>query len=90
MPVLSPHTIVNFNGDTLFVDADKQIVGLDVEGIVGDNQRYANTRSKYIDNRLAKLDLTMLNYGLITSIYFYQYLTLDYLLHIYSHKRRAI
>ncbi|HPX85006.1 MAG TPA: hypothetical protein PLR16_07080, partial [Bacilli bacterium] len=55
---ISPHTIVNFNGDTLFVDADKQIVGLDVEGIVGDNQRYANTRSKYIDNRLAKLDLS--------------------------------
>ena len=55
---ISPHTIVNFNGDTLFVDSDNQIVGLDVQGIVGDNQRYANTRSKYIDNRLAKLDLS--------------------------------
>ena len=49
---ISPKTIVNFNGDTLFIDANNQLVGLDLTGIVGDNQRYANSRSKYIDKML--------------------------------------
>lgn len=55
---VSPKTIVNFNGDTLFLDKNNQIVGLDVAGIIGDNQRYANTRSKYIDGLLQKVDLS--------------------------------
>lgn len=55
---VSPKTIVNFNGDTLFLEKNKQIVGLDVAGIIGDNQRYANTRSKYIDGLLQKVDLS--------------------------------
>lgn len=55
---ISPKTICNFNGQTLFLDSNNQLVGLDVEGIVGDNQRYANTRSKYVDKVLSALDLT--------------------------------
>ena len=55
---ISPKTIVNFNGDTLFLDSNNQLVGLDVEGILGDNQRYANTRSRYIDRALDGLDLS--------------------------------
>lgn len=55
---ISPKSIVNFNGDTLFIDSDNHISGLDIEGIIGDNQRYANTRSKYIDNELKTLDLS--------------------------------
>ncbi len=55
---ISPKSIVNFNGQTLFLDSNNQLVGLDVVGIVGDNQRYANTRSQYIDKVLEKLDLS--------------------------------
>lgn len=55
---ISPQTIINFNGDTLFVDSDNQISGLDLEGIIGDNQRYANSRSKFIDYKLKDLDLS--------------------------------
>ena len=55
---VSPFTITNFNGDTLFVDADNQVSGLDLEGIVGDRQRYANSRSKYIDRALKDMDLS--------------------------------
>lgn len=54
---VSPNSIVNFNGDTLFIDSNKELVGLDVAGIVGDNQRYANSRSKRIDRRLSQFDL---------------------------------
>lgn len=54
---VSPKTICNFNGDTLFLDSNKQLVGLDVAGIIGDNQRYANSRSLYIDKMLNSLDL---------------------------------
>jgi len=55
---ISPTTIVNFNGDTLFVDSDNQVSGLDLVGIVGDNQRYANSRSKLIDQALKGMDLS--------------------------------
>jgi len=34
---LSPKTIINLNGDTLFLTKDKQLLGLDLVGIVGDN-----------------------------------------------------
>lgn len=54
---VSPKTIINFNGDTLFMSSDKQVCGLDLTGIVGDNQRYANTRSYYIDEDLRKQDI---------------------------------
>ena len=46
------------NGDTLFIDSDNTLQGLDLTGIIGDNQRYANTRSSYLDNRLKDLDLS--------------------------------
>ena len=49
---VSPFSIVNFNGDSVFMSHDKNIVGLDLVGIVGDNQRYANTRSLHIDRQL--------------------------------------
>ena len=55
---LNEKSIINFNGDTLFLTTEKNIAGLDLVGIIGDNQRYANTRSYYIDNRLQQLDLT--------------------------------
>ena len=55
---ISPNAIANLNGDTLFISNDNKVVGLDLEGIVGDNQRYANTRSYYIDEYLRKQDLS--------------------------------
>lgn len=55
---ISPKTIVNFNGDTLFIDSNNQLVGLDIAGIIGDNQRYANSRSEYIDRSLTEMDLS--------------------------------
>ena len=55
---VNPNSITNLNGDTLFISDENKIVGLDLEGIVGDNQRYANTRSIYIDEALKKVDLS--------------------------------
>lgn len=54
---VSPKGILNFNGDSLFISSDKQLMGLDLTGIVGDNQRYANSRSYYIDEDLRREDL---------------------------------
>lgn len=54
---LSNRAIINFNGDTLFMSSDKELDGLDVTGIIGDFQRYANSRSKYIDPAFKELDL---------------------------------
>lgn len=53
---INPHAIVNFNGDSLFISSEKQIVGLDLTGIIGDNQRYANSRSICIDEDLKTYD----------------------------------
>lgn len=55
---ISPKSILNLNGDLLFVSSDNEVVGLDLVGIVGDNQRYANSRSKAIDKKLHELDLS--------------------------------
>ena len=55
---VSPHSIANLNGDTLFVDSDNTLQGLDLTGIIGDNQRYANTRSAFLDNALKNYDLS--------------------------------
>lgn len=55
---ISPKSIVNFNGDSLFISSDNNLVGLDLTGIIGDNQRYANTRSYYIDEDLRDKDLS--------------------------------
>lgn len=55
---INPKAVVNFNGDTLFIDSDNTIQGLDLTGIVGDTQRYANSRSLLIDKELKKADLS--------------------------------
>lgn len=55
---ISNKSIVNFNGDTLFLSHDKSLCGLDLTGIIGDNQRYANSRSYYIDKDLMNYDLS--------------------------------
>lgn len=55
---ISPNSILNFNGDSLFISSDNQLVGLDLTGITGDNQRYATTRSYYIDEDLRNQDLS--------------------------------
>lgn len=54
---LSNRAIINFNGDTLFMSSDKELDGLDVTGIIGDSQRYAYSRSKYIDPIFKKINL---------------------------------
>ena len=55
---VNPRAVVNFNGDSLFISHDKEVVGLDLTGIIGDNQRYANSRSYYIDEELKNHDLS--------------------------------
>lgn len=45
---------INLNGDALFFSSDKQVVGLDIEGITGDSQRVANSRSHFIDKELSE------------------------------------
>lgn len=54
---LTNKAILNFNGDTIFLSSDKQLDGLDVEGVLGDTQRYANSRSYFINPLLKTLDL---------------------------------
>lgn len=55
---ISPQTICNFGGDTLFLSEDNRIEGLNIEGIIGDSQRQASTRSAYIDKAIEKQDLS--------------------------------
>ena len=55
---INPYAVLNFNGDSLFISNENQVVGLDLTGIIGDNQRYANTRSYYIDEDLKHYDLS--------------------------------
>ena len=55
---VSPKSIVNFNGDTMFVSNENNVVGLDLEGIVGDSQRQANSRSLYIDAEFKGKDIS--------------------------------
>ena len=51
---LDNHCFADFNGDSIFVDTDGRIVGLDNEGTTYDNQRVASTRSALIDPKLRK------------------------------------
>ena len=55
---LNNRAIINFNGDTLFMSCDKELDGLDITGIIGDSQRYAYSRSKYIDPIFKDIDLS--------------------------------
>lgn len=54
---LSKEAFADVNGDLLFVSHEKKVVGLDIEGITGDSQRVANTRSFYIDGVLSDADM---------------------------------
>ena len=58
---VSQFSIANFNGDTVFVDDDNEVAGLDIEGIVGDSLRQANTLSHYIDSKLKGFDMSKAN-----------------------------
>lgn len=55
---VSNNTIINFNGDTLFLDNNSTIQGLDKETQTFDNQRYSHSRSLFIDKCLEYKDLT--------------------------------
>lgn len=54
----SPKTVDVVNGEALFVSNEKQLVGLDIEGITGDSRRVASTRSHFIDKALMKDSLS--------------------------------
>lgn len=49
---LSSNLFTDFNGDSLFVDTDGRIVGMDNVGTTYDNQRVANSRTALIDPKL--------------------------------------
>ena len=55
---LRQSAIANFNGDTVFLSSDKHVDGLDLYGMIGDAQRYASSRSLFIDPKLKTADLT--------------------------------
>lgn len=52
------NSIVNLNGDTLYISSENTICGLDISGQVGDSQRISYSRSRYIDPELKELDLS--------------------------------
>lgn len=52
------NVINNFHGDTIFIANDNTIQGLDKETKSYDNQRYANSRSFYLDEYFKNKDLT--------------------------------
>lgn len=51
-------SIVNLNGDTLYLSSENTICGLDISGQVGDSQRISYSRSRYIDTELKELNLS--------------------------------
>lgn len=52
------NSIVNLNGDTLYLSSDNRICGLNIAGQVGDSQRISTSRSYFIDPELKNLDLS--------------------------------
>ncbi len=56
--VMNFRSIVNLNGDTLYVSCNNAICGLNIAGQVGDSQRIAYSRSRLIDPELKGLDLS--------------------------------
>lgn len=58
---LSAKTVDVVKGETLFVSPEGQLLGLDVEGITGDSQRVANSRSHFIDKELMGQDMSNAN-----------------------------
>lgn len=55
---MNRNSVINLNGDTLYLSSENTICGLDISGQVGDNQRISYSRSKYIDPELKGLDLS--------------------------------
>lgn len=55
---MNMRSIANLNGDTLYLSSENTICGLDIAGQVGDSQRIAYSRSRYIDPELKELDLS--------------------------------
>lgn len=51
-------SVVNLNGDTLYLSSENTICGLNIAGQVGDSQRISYSRSRYIDPELKDLDLS--------------------------------
>ena len=55
---MNMNSIINLNGDTLYLSSENTICGLDITGQIGDSQRISYSRSRYIDPELKELDLS--------------------------------
>ena len=55
---MNMNSVINLNGDTLYLSSENTICGLDISGQVGDSQRISYSRSRYIDPELKELDLS--------------------------------
>lgn len=55
---MNHRSVVNLNGDTLYLSSENTICGLNITGQIGDSQRISYSRSKYIDPELKELDLS--------------------------------
>ncbi len=55
---MNEKSVINLNGDTLYLSSENTVCGLDISGQVGDSQRISYSRSKYIDPDLKGLDLS--------------------------------
>lgn len=55
---LHDKSIINFNGNTLFLSSENELDMLVVSGQIGDSQRFASTISYFINPILSKCDLT--------------------------------
>lgn len=55
---MNMRSVVNLNGDTLYLSSENSVCGLDISGQVGDSQRISYSRSRLIDPELKDLDLS--------------------------------
>ncbi len=55
---MNHRSVINLNGDTLYLSSENTICGLNITGQIGDSQRISYSRSKYIDPELKELDLS--------------------------------
>ena len=55
---MNHNSIVNLNGDTLYLSSENTICGLNIAGQVGDSQRISYSRSRFIDPELKELNLS--------------------------------
>lgn len=86
---LNPKGIVNFNGDTLFIGADKTVCGLDLSGQVGNSQRITSSRSRYIDNDLKEYTEDQLKESLLYTNGDYLFLALPDRMYVANRKMVA-